>query len=670
MAGAQVAWGLDVGTTSLKAIKLARDGEKLKIEAFDVVEHDKFLTEPDIDRDEVIRHTLGKFLERHPVKRDLVFVGVPGSTTFARFVKLPPVEPKKVPEIVRFEAIQQIPFPLDQVNWDYQTFQSADSPDVEVGIFAMKKELVTQVLSNFQQSDMTVHGVQMSPLAVYNAAVYDGMTENKGTVLIDIGAEHTDLIVSDQGRLWMRTINIGGNNFTDALAKSFKQPFSRAEQLKKNAATSKYAKQIFQAMRPIFADLVAEIQRSIGFYNSSHRDSKLERIVGMGSTFRLPQLQKYIQQELKLEVVRLDSFRKATAEGRLAAGLQENILSMSTAYGLALQGLDLAAIDTSLLPMEIARQMLWKEKRPWFIGAAAAIVVGVAAVGMRYYFDSSAWAVSQGQTAAENTRKIGAQTKLNDDFRRGAKSYDNDKAQVESFVKLADHRAVWPTLLADVYSALPQAKDPAKSIVLTSVASEYHGHLNAVDLATVAAGASGGDAPGGSGNTATATPAGTPAGKAPASDRGFVLVITGYSTHPTLGDQMIKDFSKAIKDAAPETGPKPYYLTAGGSTYLKSTFRSSVTSGTSDHSPWGSGSRGSFWNYYVPAMMGQNSTTTAGGLGGALIVAPTTTAEIPVDAYQLPPMSSVSATAPANPAGPPSMNGASMFTLKIKVFVR
>src|ERR1035437_723940 len=199
MPGSLTAWGLDVGNTSLKAVKLRREGQTVAIEAFDVVEHDKFLTEPDIDRDETIRHTLQKFLELNPIKKESVFIGVPGSSTFARFVKLPPVEPRKIPEIVRFEAIQQIPFPLDQVNWDYQTFQSPDSPDVEVGIFAMKKELVTQVMSNFQTSNMTIHGVQMSPLAVYNAVLFDGLTENKGTVIIDIGAEHTDLIIADQG---------------------------------------------------------------------------------------------------------------------------------------------------------------------------------------------------------------------------------------------------------------------------------------------------------------------------------------------------------------------------------------------------------------------------------------------------------------------------------------
>src|SRR3954447_2634675 len=185
MAGAQSAWGVDVGVSSLKALKLKRDGARVTVEAFEVIEHDKFLSEPDVDRDALIRSTLQKFMAKYNVKRDIVFIGVPGSTTFARFVKLPPVETKKIPEIVRFEAIQQIPFPLDQVNWDYHTFQHPDSPDVEVGIFAMKKELVAHVMSNFRAVNMNVQGVQMTPLAVYNAAFYDGMTVDKGTVIID-----------------------------------------------------------------------------------------------------------------------------------------------------------------------------------------------------------------------------------------------------------------------------------------------------------------------------------------------------------------------------------------------------------------------------------------------------------------------------------------------------
>jgi type IV pilus assembly protein PilM len=158
------------------------------------------------------------------------------------------------------------------------------------------------------------------------------------TMIIDLGAENTDLIIAEGETIWLRSIPIGGNNFTEALVKSFKLNFAKAEDLKRNAATSKYARQIFQAMRPVFADLVAEIQRSIGFYASVHRDSRIKRIVALGGTFRLPGLQKYLQQNLQLEVDRIDNFTAALpSDGKTGTTLSENLLSMFSAYGLALQ---------------------------------------------------------------------------------------------------------------------------------------------------------------------------------------------------------------------------------------------------------------------------------------------------------------------------------------------
>src|SRR5207253_10733120 len=116
--------------------------------------------------------------------------------------------------------------------------------------------------------------------------------------------ENADLIIADGESVWLRSVPIGGNNFTEALVKSFKLNFAKAEELKRNAQTSKYARQIFQAMRPIFADLVAEIQRSTGFYSSVHRDSRIKKVLSLGGTFKLPGLQKYLQQNLQLDVER------------------------------------------------------------------------------------------------------------------------------------------------------------------------------------------------------------------------------------------------------------------------------------------------------------------------------------------------------------------------------
>src|SRR5688572_10969210 len=214
----------------------------------------------------------------------------------------------------------------------------------------MRKDLVNQHIGYFTAAGIPVQAVQMNPLAVYNAMYYDQRLKGT-TMIIDLGAENTDLIIADGETIWLRSNPIGGNNFTEALVKSFKLNFAKAEDLKRNAATSKYARQIFQAMRPVFADLVAEIQRSIGFYSSVHRDSRIKRIVALGGTFRLPGLQKYLQQNLQLEVDRLDTLGAgAPPDPKQAANFQDNLLSMVSAYGLALQAMGEGKLTSSLLP--------------------------------------------------------------------------------------------------------------------------------------------------------------------------------------------------------------------------------------------------------------------------------------------------------------------------------
>src|SRR3982751_5259749 len=168
------AWGIDVGNRALKAVKLVREGDQLRVDDFEVVEHETVLSNAGDNREALIQSALANFVQRHPFRGGQVAVGVSGQSSFARFIKLPPVEPKKIPEIVRFEAIQQIPFPLDDVEWSYQLFQSPESPDVEVGIFAMRKELVNRHIGYFTAVDLNVQVVQMNPLAIYNAMQLDG----------------------------------------------------------------------------------------------------------------------------------------------------------------------------------------------------------------------------------------------------------------------------------------------------------------------------------------------------------------------------------------------------------------------------------------------------------------------------------------------------------------
>src|SRR3954452_8557107 len=151
MAKPTAVWGIDIGQCALKALKLELVDGQPTASAFDYIEHPKILSQPDADPDQLSREALEQFLSRNQLKGDIVCISVPGQSGLARFVKLPPVEEKKIADIVRFEAKQQIPFPLDEVVWDYQKLAAGVVTDgfaleTEVGLFAMKRDMVNRYL--------------------------------------------------------------------------------------------------------------------------------------------------------------------------------------------------------------------------------------------------------------------------------------------------------------------------------------------------------------------------------------------------------------------------------------------------------------------------------------------------------------------------------------------
>src|SRR3989440_2228608 len=178
-------WGIDLGQCGLKAIRLVESDGQVTVSAFDFVEHPKILSQPDADPDQLTREALEKFLSRNQLRGDIVCISVPGQSGLARFVKLPPVEEKKIGDIVRFEAKQQIPFNLDEVVWDYQKLGAGMvtdgfALDTEIGLFAMKRDAVNKYLQHFKDVAIDVHVVQMAPLALCNYVAYDLLKMDPG----------------------------------------------------------------------------------------------------------------------------------------------------------------------------------------------------------------------------------------------------------------------------------------------------------------------------------------------------------------------------------------------------------------------------------------------------------------------------------------------------------
>jgi type IV pilus assembly protein PilM len=458
MAKGNGVWGIEVGAFAVKALRLEREGDAVRVADFAVVPHRKVLTTPDLDADEMIRVTLGQLISEKDLRNQTVVLSVPGHAAFARFAKLPPVEPKKIPDIVRFEAVQQIPFPIDDVEWDYQTFAAADLPEVEVGIFAITKERISHLLGLYGELSIEPKVVTLSPVAVFNAVQHDlGLAERQTPlVILDIGTTASDLIVAEGGKCWVRTFPIGGTHFTEAIAESFNLTYGKAEKLKLEASSSKYARQIMQAMRPVFGDLLGDVQKSLSYYQSLNRGVELTEILGIGSTFRIPGLRKFLGQQLQCEVARLDEFRRLQVAGAAGADFAAATVNMTTAYGLALQGLGLAPIDINLAPVPVLRQQVWASKSRWFAAAAAVVVAAGGLMFLRGGLESGAVASGWAETEqlVNNTISRARQERSNYEAARAENRYG---FTAENMRRLLDYREVWPQLVRDATACLASA---------------------------------------------------------------------------------------------------------------------------------------------------------------------------------------------------------------------
>jgi type IV pilus assembly protein PilM len=463
-------WAIDLGNNSLKAMHLAVVGGVAQVIGFDNVQHGKILSGSGIkpaERDELTALSLRQFVQRNELGEDEeIVISVPSQNSFARFVNLPPVEQKRIPEIVRFEAVQQIPFDINDVQWDWQLMTEADSAEKKVGIFAIKNEVVNSALEHFSREDLQVSYVQMAPMALYNYLFYDRpdlfSSDNKAVVVLNIGAENTDLVVCTKSTVWQRCILIGGNTFTKAIADTFKLNFEKAEKLKRTAPMSKYARQIFQAMKPVFTDLASEVQRSLGFYTSANPNAKFSQVIAVGGGAKLRGLLKYLQQTLQIPVERPDTFKRlAMGPGISAAKFHENVCDFGVVYGLALQVLDLARIESNLLPRSIARSMAWAGKRRYFIAAACLLLIVSLLALARTALDKVGFA-KNGPIRQEIGHIVNQAEGISDRVKQLETKSAGYKEEIEKARKPFEYREVVPELHETIMSVLHNAKTNAE----------------------------------------------------------------------------------------------------------------------------------------------------------------------------------------------------------------
>ncbi|MDR2761502.1 MAG: pilus assembly protein PilM [Planctomycetaceae bacterium] len=508
MAKVSAVWGIDIGNSSLKALRcnLNRESGKIEALAFDFIEHSKILSQPGSEPDEIIAETLQLFLSRNITKGDKVAISVSGQNTISRFLKLPPVDPKKIPDIIRYEAKQWLPFALEDVIWDFQPISQpenddpADFLDTEIGMFAMKKENAMKSIIPYSQSGISIDCIQSSPLAIYNYAAFDQLNitnniaqnpdentipddENSRLVVLSVGTDATDVVVTNGTTIWIRSFPIGGSAFTKALTKGLKLTFSKAEYLKRNINSAQDGQLVIKAMRPVYNEMLTEVHRSLEYYQSLNRNAKFSKIIGLGNAMKLPGLRQYLTQNLGYDVTKIDKFNSLIGNDIIdATQFRENIASFAVCYGLAIQTLGEAQLNTNLIPKEIIVDRIIRSKKPWVLAGAAALLLGLTvqfATASRALETLSSELYSKSEKNAKNVISYSADLKTN--LSKVKEEFNAIDARGKNLTSNVEGRITWLELLRAINLLLPVDKEEIAGKKADEVAQQNRIFISSID---------------------------------------------------------------------------------------------------------------------------------------------------------------------------------------------
>jgi len=340
----------------------------------------------------------------------------------------------------------------------------------EVGLFAMKREQAYRQLAPFDRADIEVDVVQLAPLSLYNMLAYDRMNERldadvfdpdnppASSVVLSIGTDSSDLIITNGFRIWQRSMPIGGNHFTRQLTKDLKLTFAKAEHLKRNAREAVDPKLVFQTMRPVFNDLVTEVQRSIGFFRSLDKKAEIGDLLLTGNTVKMPGLAAYLEKNLGYDVQVLDRFNRLTGDDVLAnPAFRDNAPTFAVCYGLCLQGLDNSQMHTSLVPREILTERMIRAKKPWTVAALAVLLLGMSG---HYAFTERSWATTHDDLWSNSVSAVTAM----EGYKSDHESQDSELDAKLSYLNVmgkevsgnAERRLKWLEIIKTVNNAVPR----------------------------------------------------------------------------------------------------------------------------------------------------------------------------------------------------------------------
>ncbi len=390
-----------------------------------------------------------------------VAVSVSGQMVFPRYVKLPPVTSDKIAQIVKYEAQQNVPFPIEEVVWDYQLV-GHETSELSVLLVAVKGELVKNLTDCVEAAGLDPVLVDVSPLALYNAVRYNYSDLPGCAMILDMGARSTNVVFVEGNKIFSRSIPVAGMAITKDVMKEFGLSFEEAEQLKIAHAFVGFggvyeghevgvSDRTSKIVRNIMTRLHAEVVRTINFYRSQQGGSQPAMVLLAGGCSMIPHVNVFLKEKLKLEVDFINPFRNvAVSNGIPAEKVAEDLNLLGEVVGLALRRVLSCPVEINLLPPALAARKVLQRRIPFFGLAAFGMVLTILVFGLFLHQMKSMAEQRLKMVQARVAMLSVPNVKLGELIKQEEQVY----AKAEDLNRLIEARTRWVAILSDLHERL------------------------------------------------------------------------------------------------------------------------------------------------------------------------------------------------------------------------
>lgn len=455
---------IDIGSTGVRITEFEYSlSGAVILQSFSIVEFTEQLTES--NRTDVIAAALREAYETGSFTTKKASICVSGQAAFMRFVNLPPVseEEARIKQIVEYEARQNVPFPMDEVIWDYQLLSGAEE-DLEVMFVVIKHDIVESVTEAVIRSGLRPQLVDFAPSALYNVSRANHIGDSGCSMVLNIGGRCSTLLFLDGQRFFARTIPIGGFSITQQVAKEFGISNEEAETLKRRHGfvalggayeepESEVAATISKIVRNVMTRLHGEVNRSISVYRTQQKGNKPSHLFLSGGSSTMPFTENFFSEKLRMEVSYLNPFKVVTMGESMNLKQLETVAHvLPETVGVGLRGSLECPVEISLVPESIKKQESFSSRKPFIIGSCCI-----------WFAILSVFILVKSRTVSLNLRTI-TQKKVNVERLNKIKTkiealHGKQKKTLEKYnsvKELIEQRYSWSHLLNSLQAAKPQ----------------------------------------------------------------------------------------------------------------------------------------------------------------------------------------------------------------------